>query len=72
MSRLVIKDAALLKVLTKYYNFRALRQRGSHIFLTDGKHYTTIPYHNRELGQGILNKILSDCELTKEDVIKYL
>ncbi len=72
MPRLTIKDTGLLKILTKYYNYRALRQKGSHIFLTDGQHYTTIPYHNRELGQGILNKILSDCNLTKEDILKYV
>lgn len=72
MSRLIIKDVTLLRILTKYYAYRALRQRGSHIFLTDGQHYTTIPYHNRELGQGILNKILSDCSLTKEDILKYV
>lgn len=72
MSHLVVKDVALLKILTKYYNYKALRQRGSHIFLTDGKHHTTIPYHNRELGEGILHKILDDCGLTKEDITKYL
>ena len=72
MSRLAIKDVALLKILTKYYAYRALRQKGSHIFLTDGQHYTTIPHHNRELGQGILNKILNDCNLAEEDILKYV
>ncbi len=72
MHRLVIKDAGLLKILMKYYGYRLLRQKGSHIFLTDGMHYTTIPYHNRELGQGLLNKILKDVELSKADITKYL
>ncbi len=72
MSRLVIKDMALLKILSKHYGFRPLRQKGSHVFLTDGQHYTTIPYHNKELGEGILNKILDDCGLSKEDIIRYL
>lgn len=72
MSRLVIKDADLLRILTKYYGYKAIRQKGSHIFLTDGKHYTTIPYHNRELREGIIHKILGDVELTKEDIICYL
>lgn len=72
MARLVIKDTELLKILTKYFAFIVLRQKGSHVRLTDGTHYVTIPIHNRELKQGTLNSILNQAGLTKEDIIKYI
>ncbi|MCL5430407.1 MAG: type II toxin-antitoxin system HicA family toxin [Candidatus Marsarchaeota archaeon] len=49
-----------------------MRQKGSHVFLTDGVRYTTVPYHNSELKPGILNKILDDVGLTKDDIKKYI
>ena len=44
------------------------RVRGSHHFLKhpDGR-ATVVPVHSGEnIGPGLLNKILSDCELTRE------
>jgi len=48
--------------------FEVVRTRGSHQFLQhpDGR-ATVVPVHVREeIGPGLLRKILSDCELTKE------
>lgn len=72
MSRLVIKPAELLKILAKYYNFRPIRQKGSHVFVTNFEHSTTIPMHGGDLDQGTLNAILKQIGLTKEDIRKYL
>jgi predicted RNA binding protein YcfA (HicA-like mRNA interferase family) len=73
MPRFVIKDAELLKLLTKHFGFVAVRQRGSHVRLIDNKnHYVTISIHNKELKQGTLNAILDQAGLTKDDVMKYL
>ncbi len=72
MPYLVIKDAELLKVLIKHYNFQIIRQKGSHLRLGDGRHRVTIPMHNRELKQGTLNHILKQAGLEKDDLIKYL
>lgn len=71
MTRLVIKPIDLLKILTKYYGFRSLRQKGSHVFVTNLKNSTTIPLHGKELDQGTPNAILKQAGLTKEDIIKY-
>jgi predicted RNA binding protein YcfA (HicA-like mRNA interferase family) len=38
MPRLVIKPSKLLTILVKYYNFRPIRQKGSHVFLTNFEH----------------------------------
>ena len=49
--------------------FRLLRQRGSHRRYghSDGKR-TTIPYHRgRELGKGLLRKILREMGITEEE-----
>ena len=72
MSRLVIKDLELLKVLTKHFGFVALRQKGSHVRLSDGIHHVTIPVHNRELKQGTLIAILRQAGLSKEAIERYL
>ncbi|MDE1845909.1 MAG: type II toxin-antitoxin system HicA family toxin [Candidatus Micrarchaeota archaeon] len=68
MARLVVKDSKLLKVLMKNFRFTALRQRGSHIRLTDGIHKVTIAIHNRELKEGTLHSILEQAGLTKKDI----
>jgi predicted RNA binding protein YcfA (HicA-like mRNA interferase family) len=72
MSRLVIKPAELLRILVKYYGFRPLRQKGSHVFITNFKNSTTIPMHGGELDQGTLNGILKQTGLTKDDIKRYM
>ena len=72
MPRLVIKDRDLFRILVKYFNFVALRQKGSHVRLSDGTHYVTIPIHNRDLKQGTMISILKQANLEKGDIEKYL
>lgn len=35
MPRLVIKPSKPLSILVKYYNFKPIRQKGSHVFITN-------------------------------------
>ena len=72
MPRLVIKPYKLLQILVKYYNFKPIRQKGSHVFVTNFEHSTTIPMHGGSLDQGTLNAILKQANLTKDDIVKYL
>ena len=72
MPRLVIKPAALLKILVKYYGFKMIRQRGSHLFISNFKNSTTIPMHGGELDQGTLNAILRQTGLAKDDIREYM
>ncbi len=58
MPYLVIKDYTLLIILVKHYGFVVVRQKGSHVRLSDGEHKITIAVHNRELKQGTPNSIL--------------
>jgi predicted RNA binding protein YcfA (HicA-like mRNA interferase family) len=54
--------------------FETIRVRGSHHFLqhSDGR-CTVVPVHRGEtIGPGLLTKILHDCELTRDDLLKLL
>ena len=66
-----LSGKALVKILKKY-GFLILRTKGSHVFLQhpDGR-ITTVPVHSNEtLGTGLLAKILKDCDMNKNDIIK--
>ena len=61
--------AALRKV-----GFEVIRVRGSHHFLrhSDGR-CTVVPVHRGEtIGPGLMAKILSDCEMAREEFIELL
>jgi predicted RNA binding protein YcfA (HicA-like mRNA interferase family) len=54
--------------------FETIRVRGSHHFLqhADGR-CTVVPVHRGEtMGPGLMAKILRDCEMTQEDLLKLL
>jgi predicted RNA binding protein YcfA (HicA-like mRNA interferase family) len=54
--------------------FEKIRQRGSHIFFRHPDGRTTIlPVHKGEdIGRGLLQEIIKDTKLTKEEFLKYL
>ena len=54
--------------------FEKIRQRGSHVFFRhpDGR-TTIVPVHKGEdIGRGLLQEIIKDTKLTKEEFLKYL
>ena len=63
----------LTKIL-KSWGFNVVRIKGSHHILKNSRGKTTvIPVHTNEIiGPGLLAKILADCEIRKEDLIKLL
>lgn len=74
MSRLPrVRGKVVVSALRKA-GFIVARIRGSHHFLShpDGR-CTVVPVHaGEEIGPGLLGKILSDCELSKEEFEKLL
>jgi predicted RNA binding protein YcfA (HicA-like mRNA interferase family) len=48
-----------------------VHQKGSHIFLTDGKHKITLPRHET-IKKGTLLAIIQQAGLTKEEFLKLL
>lgn len=69
----VITGEAAIKALENA-NFQTVRQKGSHVRLKheDGR-VVTIPVHSgKNLGKGLLKKILRDAELTVEELLDLL
>ncbi|MCL2685110.1 MAG: type II toxin-antitoxin system HicA family toxin [Candidatus Bathyarchaeota archaeon] len=63
----------LIKALSKI-DFKIVRTQGSHVILKhpDGR-LTVVPVHaGEEIGSGLLNKIIKDTGLSKEEFIKLL
>ena len=63
----------LIKIL-KSFGFEVKRIKGSHHILknSEGK-VTVIPVHTNEIiGPGLLSKILADCDIKIEELIKSL
>jgi len=66
-----ISGIELIKILTKFFDFRTLRQKGSHITLTNDKVFLTIPLH-RELDRGTLLSILRDAGISRNEFLEYI
>ncbi len=63
--------AEVIKILTKFFGFRTLRQRGSHVTLTNDVVLLTVPLHN-ELDKGTLLAILRDANIKRDEFLKYV
>lgn len=63
----------LIKALRKM-GFEVIRRKGSHNFLqhVDGR-CTVVPVHAGEtIGRGLLSQIIRDCEISAEELKKFL
>ena len=63
----------LIKILNKF-GFKPIRQKGSHIYLRhqDGR-CTVVPLHaGKEIGRGLLKRILNESELSREKFINKI
>jgi predicted RNA binding protein YcfA (HicA-like mRNA interferase family) len=49
--------------------FKVVHQKGSHIFLTDGKHKITVPRH-QTIKKGTLLSILQQAGLSREEFLE--
>ncbi|MCW4043983.1 MAG: type II toxin-antitoxin system HicA family toxin [Candidatus Bathyarchaeota archaeon] len=59
-----------MKILSKA-GFKIVHQKGSHIFLTDGKHRFTIPRHD-PIKKGTLLTIIQQAGLTREEFLELM
>ena len=61
-------------MLSKKAGFQAIRQKGSHVRLKhpDGR-VVTVPVHpERDIGRGLLRKVIRDAELTRDEFMALL
>ena len=69
----ILKADELIPALEKA-GFRLIRQKGSHMRMKhpDGR-VVTVPVHpGRDMGRGLLRKVLRDAELTREEFMALL
>jgi predicted RNA binding protein YcfA (HicA-like mRNA interferase family) len=74
MSKLPRLSGQRLIAALQRAGFEVLRIKGSHHFLRhpDGQ-TTVVPVHRGEtIGPGLLLKVLRDCEMTRDDLMKLL
>ena len=65
-----INGKDLVKVLCNKFGFQAIRQKGSHVTLTNGAIYVTVPL--KEIRVGLLGVILKDCKITREEFLEHV
>ena len=63
----------LIKILNKL-GFQVIRQRGSHVYLKhEDSRCTVVPLHaGKEIGRGLLKRILNETEISREEFLKKL
>ena len=61
-----ISGHEVIKILCNRFNFKVLRQKGSHVTLTNDSVYLTVPLH-KELDRGTLNSIIKDSGVPRRD-----
>jgi predicted RNA binding protein YcfA (HicA-like mRNA interferase family) len=72
--RLPALSAKKLSTILKELGFKAIRQRGSHIFFrhTDGR-TTIVPFHvGEDIDRSLLHQIIREIGSTPEEFYKYL
>jgi len=71
MPKLPNVTAQALIVALEKIDFSMIRQKGSHVRMKhEDDRVVTIPVHaGKDIGKGLLLKILRDAELSKEDLI---
>jgi predicted RNA binding protein YcfA (HicA-like mRNA interferase family) len=63
-----IHGRELVKILCNQFDFQPIRQKGSHVTITNGTIYVTVPL--KEIRVGLLGVILSDCGISREQFLK--
>ena len=67
----VLKPKEILRIL-KRAGFEEIRSKGSHVHLKKEEKLVTVPMHNRDLKIKTLKSILSQANITVEELIKLL
>ncbi|MEX0861687.1 type II toxin-antitoxin system HicA family toxin [Nitrosopumilus sp.] len=63
-----ISGRELVKILCNRFNFQPIRQKGSHVTITNGTIHVTVPL--KEIRVGLLGVILRDCNISREQFLK--
>ena len=69
----IVKPQKLVQILRKL-GFTMMRQKGSHAFFirTKDNITTVVPIHTKDVGRGLLRKILHEINLSVEEFVNLL
>ncbi|WP_100182058.1 type II toxin-antitoxin system HicA family toxin [Candidatus Nitrosotenuis aquarius] len=65
-----IAGKLLVKILCNKFGFRVIRQKGSHVTITNDTIYVTVP--QKEIRVGLLSVILRDCGIARDEFLEYV
>jgi predicted RNA binding protein YcfA (HicA-like mRNA interferase family) len=65
-----IRGKDLIKILCNNFGFVKVRQKGSHVTLERDGAFVTVPL--KEIRVGLLNTILKDCNISREEFLSLL
>jgi predicted RNA binding protein YcfA (HicA-like mRNA interferase family) len=65
-----IDGKELIKILCNKFGFVKVRQKGSHVTLERSGTFVTVPVS--EIRVGLLNRILRDCDISRDDLLESL
>lgn len=60
----------LIRILCNKFGFVKVRQKGSHVTLQRNGTFVTIPV--KEIRVGLLNRILRDCNISRDELLVYV
>jgi predicted RNA binding protein YcfA (HicA-like mRNA interferase family) len=65
-----IEGRELVKILCNEFGFVKVRQKGSHVTLQRNGTFVTVPI--KEIRVGLLNRILEDCNISRNNFLAAL
>lgn len=65
-----IRGSDLVKIFCNHHGFSVVRRKGSHATLNKGAVYVTIPL--KQVGVGLLNTILKDLGIPREEFLRFV
>jgi len=60
----------LVRILCNKFGFVKVRQKGSHVTLQRNGTFVTVPV--KEIRVGLLNRILRDCNISRDEFLAYV
>ena len=60
----------LIRILCNNFGFSAVRQKGSHVTLQRDDTFVTVPL--KEIQAGLLNRILKDCKISRDNFLHVI
>ena len=65
-----VNGRELIRILCNKFGFIKVRQKGSHVTLQRNETFVTVPM--KEIRVGLLNRILRDCNISRDEFLAHV